>query len=273
MSTIQVFPDTNFYKVSLTASSSVKSSFDSAAYFTSLPFVARTVPVPAPPPTAAPIAAPFPPPAIAPIAAPTPAPPPMMAASRPFVPSASAAWTLVERAISLPFTVALLSARLMLALPDTRPEPSAATTVPSTAVPFSMTVLPSTTMGSERFPLNVSPALFLPESRELDRTTLSVVPAGMVTVLGAGGFGGAAGFGLSAAAVSAVAGALESVEVSSVDDVSSAGAQAPTIARINNNVMTFQMRIYTLSLIGFTTTVPTTNTGSSRSKKVLGCAR
>ena len=44
---------------------------------TSFPRVARTAPVPAPPPTAAPMAAPLPPPAIAPMTAPAPAPIPI----------------------------------------------------------------------------------------------------------------------------------------------------------------------------------------------------
>src|SRR5215831_11857169 len=68
---------------------SVNDNGCSGAKRISLPFVASTVPVPAPPPTPAPIAAPLPPPAMAPIAAPSPAPPAMIAASRFLVDSAT----------------------------------------------------------------------------------------------------------------------------------------------------------------------------------------
>src|SRR5215510_8937835 len=68
---------------------SVNDSGCSGAKRISLPFVASTVPVPAPPPTPAPIAAPLPPPAMAPIAAPSPAPPAIIPASRFLVDSAT----------------------------------------------------------------------------------------------------------------------------------------------------------------------------------------
>src|SRR5688572_3075870 len=267
------------YRVTLTSSSRLNSSLDSPSYSTSFPLVARTAPVPPAPPTAAPIAAPLPPPAIAPIAAPTPAPPAIIPASRFFDPSASAAWVFVEMATVFPFTVALVSARLILALPETRPDPSAATTFPSTFDPPSITVLPFTTTGSARLPVNVSPALFLPEFSAVDRTTVRDVPAGIVTVFGAGALGaaGAAGteaWGLSAA-VSAEAGAFESAEASSdgvAVSVSDALAQAPATARISSNETTFQIRMLDTLLLLIDVNGSTSNTGSCVQKGLRVCS-
>src|SRR6186713_787429 len=148
--------------------------------------------------------------------------------------------------------VTLVSARLMVALPDTRPEPSAATTVPSTFAPLSRTVLPSMATGSDRFPVKLSPALFLPESSALDRTTFSVVPAGIVTDFGAAGFAASTGLALSAdgaesTGAPALAEASSGVAFSSVFEELE---QALAIARIRASVPTFQMRMVDILLIG-----------------------
>src|SRR5688572_591154 len=137
-----------------------------------------------------------------------------------------------------------------------------------------MTVLPPTTTSSERLPVNVSPALFLPESSAVDRTTFSCVPAGMVTVFGAAGLGASA-LGLSAAADSAAAGALDSAVASSGVAVSVSDlAQAPATARINSRGKTFQMRMID-TLLDWVVNIhgSTSNIGSRLQKELPGCYR
>ncbi len=89
---------------------------------TSLPRVASTAPVPAAPPTRAPLAAPDLPSAIAPTRAPAPAPPPMILASFPWVPGASRLMRRAARAYVLPFAVSWVKAREKYARPFTLPE-------------------------------------------------------------------------------------------------------------------------------------------------------
>src|SRR5262245_14841121 len=187
------------------------------------------------------------------MAAPTPAPPPMIAASLPFEVSASAECVFVTRAIVLPPADAPVSVRLIFPTPLTLPAPSAETTLPSIAVPLSRAVFPSTITASARFPVNVSPALFFPESSEVESVTLRDVPAGMTTGLGLA----VSAFGLSASGAPDAAGAPAfgspaAATSPSADLFSLSGEleQAPAIARINTKPTAFQRRIIGILLLG-----------------------
>src|SRR5215813_2539360 len=150
------------------------------------PLVANTAAVPAPPPAAAPMAAPFPPPAIAPMAAPIAAPAPTLSASF-FVPAAACAVKgSVVIAYVLPSLTNWVNTSDIAALPFTRPGSSTVTTRPRTFMPFGRTVFPLTTTDSATLAINVSPALLVSVPTASIIATVSVVPAGISTISGAG---------------------------------------------------------------------------------------
>src|SRR5215813_13185848 len=99
----------------------------------------------------------------------------------------------------------LVSTSRILALPETRPDPSASTTRPFTSAPFGATVCPPTTIGSTRLAVKSSPALLVAVLIGLIRATVNSVPSGTSYIFGGAGRAGASatGFGLLVGAVAA----------------------------------------------------------------------